>query len=398
MRKGILLVSAVFPPEQVTSAYLNYDLAKALSADYKVTVLRPRPTRPLGVSFPDKEWSDPSFETIMLDSYTCPESDLKGRLKEAVDFSRKAVDYLDAHHREISFVYNDAWQLFGYYIIAKACVKYGIPYMVPIQDIYPESLFTRKKYAGFFKSMINALFLPIDRYYQNEAYLVRTISDEMADYLSRTRRIPRDKYLVINNWQNDDVFFQGYSGRKVDEKIVFAYVGSINEHANVDLMIKAFAESAIPNSEFRIYGGGTMKEECISLAKEKGLTNVFFDLVSRDQVAWVQSQADVLVLALPAGNGSFCLPSKLTSYMLSGKPVLASIDADSAASRIIMSAGAGIIVAPDDLKAMATGFRYYGNMETTLREKEGNSSLDYALRHLTRAVNLKMIVDEIKAI
>ena len=138
MRKGILLVSAVFPPEQVTSAYLNYDLAKALSADYDVTVLRPRPTRPLGVSFPDNEWSDPSFKTVLLASYTHPESELGGRLKEAVDFSRKAVDYLDEHHDDISFVYNDAWQLFGYYIVAKACVKYGIPYMVPIQDIYPD--------------------------------------------------------------------------------------------------------------------------------------------------------------------------------------------------------------------------------------------------------------------
>ena len=98
-----------------------------------------------------------------------------------------------------------------------------------------------------------------------------------------------------------------------------------------------------------------MKEECISLAKEKGLTNVFFDLVSRDQVAWVQSQADVLVLALPAGNGSFCLPSKLTSYMLSGKPVLASIDADSAASRIIMSAGARRCWMPSAVRSITSG-------------------------------------------
>ena len=46
MHKKILIISAVFPPEQVTSAFLNYDLAKALAKDYKVTVLRPKPTRP----------------------------------------------------------------------------------------------------------------------------------------------------------------------------------------------------------------------------------------------------------------------------------------------------------------------------------------------------------------
>ena len=44
--KKVLIVSAVFPPEQVTSAYMNYDLAKKLAEEYDVTVLRPYPTRP----------------------------------------------------------------------------------------------------------------------------------------------------------------------------------------------------------------------------------------------------------------------------------------------------------------------------------------------------------------
>lgn len=41
MKKRILIVSAVFPPGQVTSAFLNYDLAHELAKEYEVTVLRP---------------------------------------------------------------------------------------------------------------------------------------------------------------------------------------------------------------------------------------------------------------------------------------------------------------------------------------------------------------------
>ena len=126
MQKRILIISGVFPPEQVTSAFLNYDLAKALSKEFAVTVLRPKPTRPIGAKFPE-EWSDPDFETILINSYTHPQSELSGRLKEARDFSKKSVKYLKAHKDEIDFVYNDGWQLFGLYIIAKACVKYHIP-------------------------------------------------------------------------------------------------------------------------------------------------------------------------------------------------------------------------------------------------------------------------------
>ena len=253
--KNILIISAVFPPEQVTSAYLNYDLAKALAKDYNVTVLRPKPTRPIGASFQDN-WSDPDFETVWIDSYTHPESELIGRFNEARDFSKKSVEYLKAHKDEIDFVYNDGWQLFGLYIIAKACVKYNVPYIVPIQDIYPECLLTKSHIPGFAKKIIEGILLPIDKYYQEHAYRVRTISDEMADYLSKTRGVERSKYLVVNNWQNDDDFMNLPVVKKSD-KIVFEYVGSINVHANVDLMIRAFAEANTDTSqtEFHILGG-----------------------------------------------------------------------------------------------------------------------------------------------
>lgn len=394
MHKVILVISAVFPPEQVTSAYLNYDLAKALAKEYKVTVLRPKPTRPIGATFQDG-WNDPDFETVLIDSYTHPESELIGRFKEARDFSRKSVQYLKAHQDEIDFVYNDGWQLFGLNIIAKACVNYNIPYIVPIQDIYPECLLTKSHIPDFAKKIINSILLPIDKYYQKHAYRVRTISEEMADYLSSTRKIERDKYLVVNNWQNDDDFMN-LPASKESDKIVFEYVGSINVHANVDLMIKAFAEANILNSELRIYGGGNQKENCRQLVKDLGLTNVSFGFVSRNEIPAVQSEASVLILALPTGNGNLCLPSKLTSYLLSGRPVLASVDQDSSTKRILEGEGCGKTVVPDDKEALVNGFKYFAELTSEEREQMGERSREYALKHLTRGVNLSLVINSIK--
>lgn len=395
MRKHILIISAVFPPEQVTSAFLNYDLAHALAENHEVTVLRPFPTRPIGAKFETTEVDDKCFRTILIDSYTHPQSELIGRFKESNDFGRKSVEYIMKHHSEIDFVYNDGWQLFGLYRVAKACKKYGIPYMVPIQDIYPECLFTNKKYPALLKWMIKTILLPIDKYYQKHAYYVRTISDEMADYLSETRGIERSKYLVVNNWQNDDDFMN-LPATKVSDKIVFEYVGSINVHANVDLIIKAFAEANIPNSELRIYGGGNQKENCQQLVKDLGLTNVSFGFVSRNEIPVVQSDASVLILALPAGNGNLCLPSKLTSYLLSGRPVLASVDQDSSTKRILEGEGCGKTVVPDDKEALINGFQHFAKMTATKREKMGENSRQYAMKHLTREVNLSLVVNSIK--
>ncbi len=398
MCKRIVIISAVFPPEQVTSAYLNYDLAHELAKEYEVTVLRPYPTRPIGANFESAEVEDKSFKTILIDSYTHPQSELLGRFRESIDFGRKSAAYIKEHHKEIDFVYNDGWQLFGLSIVAKSCKKYGIPYMVPIQDIYPECLFTNRNYPGILKACINGILMLIDRYYQKHAACVRTISDEMRDYLSNTRGIPEENYLVVNNWQNDEDFLKDYPVRLDEGKLVFAYVGSINEHANVDLMIKAFVNANISNAEFRIYGGGNKKNYCMNLVKELGTKSIIFDMVSRDKVAYVQSQADVLVLALPTGNGNLCLPSKLTSYMLSGKPVLASVDAESSTRRIIEANNCGISVAPDSENDLIKAFQ---SLAATNREElntMGANSREYALKELTRNVNLNKVVKTIRNI
>lgn len=396
--KKILIISAVFPPEQVTSAFLNYDLAHELAKEYNVTVLRPYPTRPIGARFDNTEVEDKSFKTILIKSYIHPQSEVIGRFKESNDFGRKSVEYIEMHHSEIDFVYNDGWQLFGLYRVAKVCKKYGIPYMVPIQDIYPECLFTNKNYPGLLKWMVKTILLPIDRYYQKHAACVRTISDEMRDYLSETRGVARENYMVVNNWQNDEDFLKEYPAREDDGMLVFAYVGSINAHANVDLMIRAFVEANIKNSEFRIYGGGNKKDCCVELVNELGSKNIVFDMVSRDKVAYVQSQADVLVLALPTGNGNLCLPSKLTSYMMSAKPVLASVDQDSSTKRILEANNCGVTVLPDSPEKLTKAFVEYGKMDIEKRKKMGENSRTYALKYLTREVNLSKVVKTIKNI
>ena len=227
----------------------------------------------------------------------------------------------------------------------------------------------------------------MDKYYTRHAVKVRTISKEMAAYMSDTRKLPLDHYLVLDNWQNEDDF-ESFPKRKPDGHLVFAYVGSINVHSNVELIIRAFDKAAIPNSKLRIFGGGNRKEQCVQLAKELGADNISFGLVSRDKVPEVQSEADILVLALPSGNGGLCLPSKMTSYMLSGKPILASIDADSATERYINEAKCGIAVNPDNLDSLKKGFEMFGNMSSDEIVRMGHNSKVFADNHLTRKANL----------
>ncbi len=397
MRKKIVIATGVFPPEQVTSALLNYDLARELSKKYDVTVLRPYPTRPLGMNFEYVGLADEPFETILIDSYTNPQSQLIGRFRESLDFGRKCASYIKQHHQDISFIYNSPWQLFGLALVARVATRYHIPYIMPVQDIYPESLLTKGHKPWIVRKLVMGLLKPIDVYYQRNAARVRTISDEMGDYLSATRKVPREKYLIVNNWQNDEDFAD-LSNTVPSDIIRFVFVGSINVHANVEVIIKAFAEAGIRNSELVIYGGGNRKEYCVELVKQLGLENVRFGFVKRDQIPQVQSEASVLVLALPSGNGNLCLPSKMTSYMLSGKPVLASVDYDSATARYINEAQCGVVVNPDSIASLIEGFKVMASMSKNQLQALGDNSLKYAKSHLIREINLRMVCDAIEEV
>ena len=386
--KNILIISAVFHPEPLTSAMMNYDLAEELAKEYNVTVLRPKPSRPIGKEHIYNDTSYP-FKCITLDSYVHPQSELIGRFRESMSFGKVCKQYICEHKDEIDVVYNDGWQLFGLYLVARECVKNRIPYVVPIQDIYPECLFTHKHYPSFAVKFISMILNPIDKYYQKHAYKVRTISDEMADYLSKTRRVSRDKYLVLDNWQNDEDF--NYTPI-INDKIIFGYVGSVNAHSNTELIIQAFAKANFCDSELHIYGGGNHKDNCIQLAQELGLKNVVFDVVEKNQVPEVQSRMNVLVLALPTGNGGLCLPSKMTSYMLSGRPILASVEA-SATTRYIKEADCGISVEPDNVDSLAGGFRRFAAMAIEEQNRLGKNSRMFAEKRLMRKSCLPNVVE-----
>lgn len=393
-KNNILIVSGVFPPEPVTSAYMNYDLAEALSAEFNVTVLRPKPTRPINADYSSQvlNYNKP-FKCITLSTYTHPGASIIGRTRETISFGMACAKYINENHTNIDFIYNSSWQLFGYYIVARAAVKHSIPYIVPIQDIYPECVLPSNK-GGLLGKALFKVLQGFDVYYQKHAYLVRTISDEMAKYLSTTRKVSLDKYLVVNNWQ-DDSAYEKLSPSEHD-KVVFAFVGSINKSSRVEYIINAFIRANIPNTELRIYGNGVDKAHCENLVKEKGIKNIIFDSVPRDKVPEIQSNCDILLSALEKGTAGLCLPSKLTSYMLSGRAVIVSVDKDSATARYISESEGGLIVEPDNEKELSEAFLRVVAEGREKIEEYGRKNKTYAQKYLTKKVNLGIVVETIK--
>ena len=396
-KRNVLIISGVFLPEPVVSARLNYDMAEALSEKYDVTVITPRPSRPYGVKYDNIKPVQGRFTHIIVDSYTCPKSDIVGRLRESYSFARAALRYIRQNNITADIIYNCSWHLIGLFLIARYAVKRGIPYIVPVQDIYPESLLAKIKGMRLLSLFIKSLALPLDRYYLSHATYIRTISDDMVRYLSTTRNIPENRFLVVNNWQ-DDSLFEGEHPNYLGATVKFAYVGSVNASANVEHIVSSFIAADLKKSHLTIYGDGPNKGECLKIVEKSKIASVSFASVTPNEVPAVEWGSNVLVLALREGVAKTALPSKLTAYLLAGRPVIACLDEDSAAARIIRDFACGVVVSPNDNEQLKSELRRFEQMDESELAQLGRNSRLCAEQLFLKSVNLRKVVEVVTSI
>lgn len=388
----ILIASAVFPPEPVVSANISFDLANRLSENHEVVVLSPKPTRPFGMSF-NEQVTFSNFKHYVLPSYTHPQSNVLGRLRESFSFGRYLSNFIEGRHESIEVVYANVWPLFSQYALSCICKKYKIPLVLHVQDIYPESLSKKIPLAG---SFFNRILLPFDKYVLKNTSVVVSISNQMRDKLVTTRALDPDHVQVIRNWQDDSKFIPMLSTNTNKRPFTFLYLGSISPSAGVELLIHAFAKAEIGDSRLVIAGNGSDKARCIKIASQyKGIDIQFIDALPA-QVPKIQASADVLLLPLKKGIAETALPSKMTAYMFSSKPIIASVDQPSEIASIVTNNECGWVIDAEDVNALAQTFKRSFSTEKESLNEMGNRALAYAKEHLAKDVNLTKLTNLIK--
>lgn len=394
--KKVLIITGVFYPEPVVSAGLMADLAIELSKDYKVTVLRPKPSRPMGFQFPNYSYGQFPFKVIEIDSYVHPASSLMGRFRESYSMGRWCKQYIEHHHEEICFVYNGAWHMFGRNMVAKAALKYGIPYITPVQDIYPESLSSKFSNIPLLKRIVNTTLLPSDKYLLSHAARIHTISEKMVDYLSRTRNLPKNKFFVVRNWQDESAFVEYAKAKKSEsshEKFTFMYLGNVGPLAGVEVLFDALREAKLLNARLVVAGSGSAKETLMEKAKNYVECKIEFWEVPAGKVPETQAKADVMCLPVKKGFAMSSIPSKLPAYMFSKKPVLASVDTESDTALCILESGAGWLAMPEDVDSIAAAMKVaYSSSKEELSAK-GKHGFDYAIENFSKQKNLCKLTD-----
>ena len=181
-------------------------------------------------------------------------------------------------------------------------------------------------------------------------------ADGYRPYFSQTG-IAHDRLTVVRNWStmppatgtpHETFAFHGLP----TDRTVALHSGNMGAKQGLGVVLDAAA--AAGDVTWVLQGDGSERGSLETAAADRGLDNVVFlpSLESQD-LANLLAAADVLLLTQRPTVTDMSLPSKLTSYLTAGTPIVASIHPQSEAASLLQEAGLDAAVAAGDGGALA---------------------------------------------
>jgi colanic acid biosynthesis glycosyl transferase WcaI len=197
----------------------------------------------------------------------------------------------------------------------------------------------------------------LERFVYSRADRITVISQGFLDNLAG-KGVLDAKLKLLPNWVDtgrfnaaSDPATRAVLGAANGQTLVL-HTGNMGAKQDLVTVVNAAAKLAHENVVVTLVGDGSGRSALEAQAARLRLDNVRFVPLQADFPATLAA-ANLVVLAQRGRLVDSVAPSKLLSYMASGKPVVAAVNESSEAGRLIQLAGCGIVVAPEDPTALA---------------------------------------------
>ncbi len=257
------------------------------------------------------------------------------------------------------------------------------PMIFNIQDVFPDAAVDTGAITN--PTIIRAA-AALERVSYRLADAVTVLSDDLRDNVAAKVARP-DKVHVIPNFVDTgairpadrDTPYRHELG--LGDGTVVLYAGNVGFSQSLDLVLAA--ATALPEVTFLINGDGAARASLEADAAT--LDNVrFAGFIDPSRLSELLATGDIHVVPLRAGLGRVSVPSKTYSSLAAARPVVASIDADTAVPRILAESGGGVAVPPDDPAAFIDAIRALA-VDDRRRSEMGARGRAWAERHASPA-------------
>ncbi|MGG6380037.1 glycosyltransferase family 4 protein [Paenarthrobacter sp. NEAU-H11] len=220
-----------------------------------------------------------------------------------------------------------------------------------MQDLYSRGL----EETGGGSSLASRMVKRLEGALARSATKTTVIHQRFADYLCSNLNVPADDVSVIRNWshveQSGDVDTESVRARFgwSENDLVVLHAGNMGIKQALQNVVAAarLAESRGSRVRFVLLGDGNQRPFLEELAQSCRNVQFISPLSDRDFMP-VLMAADILLVNEMEGLREMSVPSKLTSYFRTGRPIIAATEADSATAGEISDSGGGIVVNPGD--------------------------------------------------
>lgn len=402
----VLIVSAVYPPEPVVSAQTSAQIASALRArGYTVCVVTNFPNRPAGRLFPgvsrkfaQREHTTNGIEIVRCFSTLSPESTMRSRMLENLSFGLTG-SWQVLTGKKPDVIYSNTWPIVATGILYLIAWLRRIPIVLSVQDVYPEVLIVQQRTVE--NSLLARLMRWIDGVIARRSAHVIVISKRFAEIYRNQRHVTSDLVSLIPNWIDGDQIDVSIDGSAYRQKLgigetdfLLVYGGNVGVAAGVEVVIEALRFLAGHSApRLVIAGAGSQLTMCQQLAATLAGEPVHF------HTPWLETEttevlraADLLVLPTRNEQSLASVPSKLLSYMLAGRPVLATALPGSDLAELVDRAQCGWVVEPDRPDLLATQIKAIMQLDASERQRRGDNGRHYVMQHFAKDVCLPKVI------
>ena len=275
------------------------------------------------------------------------------------------------------------------------------PFIINIQDMYPESLSATNIADNKFSIKFIGAFA---KFIYERAGALAVISKGFKENLLE-KGVDPEKINVILNWANENLYVPMPRDESLAEgcgmqgRFNAIYAGSMGPPQGLHSLIEAaFLLRDIEDIQLVLIGDGMDKFELEALVERRKMSNVLFlPRQPASRIASFYALADVLIVHLiNKPLFEITIPSKIQSYLAFGRPILIGVKGE--AADLVIKAGAGVKAEPSNPADIAKGIMQIYKMSDKDRQKMGNAGRHYFFQNLTMKNGINSYENLFKAV